>query len=144
MKKAIFLLLIILISSCKSDDDNQNNTNLPRVNVNFEINLNLPQYESLNFPGGIFVDRTAGRGIRGVIVYNQNDQQFFAYELSDPNIVPSDCSALEVTGTRASSNCGNENIYEITSLGQQVRGEGGFPLLPYRISKQGNTLFITN
>ncbi len=144
MKKAFFLLLLILISSCSDDDNNQTNPNLPNVGVNFSINLNLPQYNNLKFPGGIFVERTDGRGIRGVILYNLNDQQFFAYELSDPNIPPSACSALTVDKTRASSNCGNENIYDIASFGLQIQGTGGYPLLSYKAIKQGNNLIITN
>ncbi|AXT62211.1 hypothetical protein D1816_18210 [Aquimarina sp. AD10] len=143
MKKLVFLFAALLVLSCSGDDD-QNNPFLPNIAVNFQINLDLPQYNNLRFPGGIFVDRTDGRGIRGVIIYNQNDQQFFAYELSDPNISPSDCSALKVEGTRASSNCGNENLYEIASFGQQIRGEGGNPLLAYRVTKNGNTLNVSN
>ncbi|MEW7289856.1 hypothetical protein [Aquimarina sp. 2304DJ70-9] len=144
MKKAIFLLLILLISSCKDDDTIQANPFLPNVGVNFSLNLNLPQYNSLKFPGGVFVDRTDGRGIRGVIIYNLNDDQFFAYELSDPNIVPSDCSALGVVGTIASSECGNDNTYDIASFGQQIKGEGGLPLFPYRAVKTGNTISVSN
>jgi len=134
-----------LILSCKGDDD-VNNPFLPNVSVNFQINLNLPQFNNLKFPGGIFVDRTRGRGIKGVIIYNQDDRQFFAYELSDPNLNPSlECSTLTVEGARASSNCeSGENIYAITSFGQQIKGNGGFPLLPYRIEKNGNILIITN
>ncbi|GAA4273470.1 hypothetical protein U6A24_19135 [Aquimarina gracilis] len=145
MKKIVFLICITLILSCSSDD-RQVNPFLPNVSVNFQINLNLPQYDNLGFPGGIFVERTEGRGIKGVIIYNQDDRQFFAYELSDPNVDPNlSCSTLTVEGSRASSNCdGNENIYEITSFGQQIQGEGGFPLLAYRISKSGNVLTITN
>lgn len=145
MKKIVFLMFLTLILSCSSDDG-PNNPFLPSVPVNFTINLNLPQYNNLNFPGGIFVDRTDGRGIKGVIIYNRDDQQFFAYELSDPNLDPNlSCSTLTVQGSRASSNCdGNENIYEITSFGQQVQGEGGFPLLAYRIRRDGNVLSVTN
>jgi len=145
MKKILFLIGVALIVSC-SGDDNQNNPFLPNIAVNFQINLNLPQYNALRFPGGVFVDRTDGRGIKGVIIYNQNDQQFFAYELSDPNVSPSlACSTLTVNGTRASSNCdGKENVYEIASLGQLIQGEGQFPLLQYRIRKDGNVLSITD
>ncbi len=145
MKKIVFLMFFVLILSCSSDD-RQNNPFLPNVAVNFQINLNLPQYNNLNFPGGIFVDRTDGRGIKGVIIYNQDGTQFFAYELSDPNLDPSlSCSTLTVEGSRASSDCnGDENIYEITSFGQQIKGEGGFTLLAYRIRKDGNVLTVTN
>ena len=144
MKKTLLILSIILVLSCSSSDDRQENPFLPNVSVNFEVNLNLPQYNNLNFPGGIVVERTNARGIRGVILYNLNDQQFFAYELSDPNIPPSDCSALNVEGTRASSNCGNDNIYDIAAFGQQISGEGGYPLLSYRATKEGSILFVSN
>ncbi|KAA1243765.1 hypothetical protein [Aquimarina sp. RZ0] len=146
MKKFIYTLLIIVFSlSCSSDDTRTDNPFLPNVQVNFQINLNLPQYTALKFPGGVFVDQTDGRGIKGVIIYNANNEQFFAYELSDPNVEASrSCSALKVNGTRASSNCGNDNQYEISSFGQQISGEGNFPLLAYRAVKQGNTISITN
>jgi len=145
MKKILFLVSFALIISCSGDDD-QNNPFLPNVSVNFQINLNLPQFNNLKFPGGILVDRTDGRGIKGVIIYNQDDRQFFAYELNDPNVSPSlACSTLTVEGTRASSTCdGNERVYEIASLGQLVQGEGEFPLLQYRIRRDGNVLTISN
>lgn len=144
MKKTLFIALLMVLVSCKNDDDIINNPNLPVVGVNFQINLTLPQYNSLNFPGGIFVDRTDGRGIKGIIVYNLNDQQYFAYELSDPNIPPSGCSALLIEGTRASSNCDNDNVYDIASFGQRISGEGNYPLYAYRIRKEGNILSINN
>ncbi|MBQ0734604.1 hypothetical protein [Aquimarina celericrescens] len=145
MKKILFLVCFILILSCSSDDG-ERNTFLPNVSFNFQINLNLPEYVNLRVPGGIFVDRTAGRGIKGVIIYNQNDQQFFAYELSDPNLDPNlECSTLSGTGTRFSSTCdGKENIYDVAAFGQQIKGEGGFPLLGYRAVKEGNTVFVSN
>lgn len=129
--------------SCSSDDTKSKNSFLPNINVNFQINLNLPEYNNLKFPGGVYEDKTEGRGIKGVVIYNINDQQYSAFELSDPNILPSECSALRIEGVEAYSNCGNDNVYEIIN-GQQIKGTGGYPLLRYQIRKEGNTLFITN
>ena len=144
MKKIlVFILISTLIFSCSSDDSRTDNPNLPSVPVNFTINLNLPQFNELNFPGNGLVITTDGVGIRGIIVYNINDALYSAFELSDPNIPPSDCSALNVSGITAESNCGNENVYNIVT-GQQLEGEGGFPLLRYNIVRDGNTLFISN
>ena len=146
MKKIICILCFsIFVLSCSSDDDNGsgNNPNLPSVNVNFTINLNLPQFEELNFPGNSEVITADGVGIRGLIIYNINNTLFSAFELSDPNIPPSDCSALNVNGIQAESNCGNDNVYEIIN-GQQLEGDGGFPLLRYNIVRNENTLVITN
>ena len=144
MKKIIACILIsTLILSCSSDDTRSDNLNLPSVPVNFTINLNLPEFDGLNFSGQSHVITTDGVGIRGIIVYNINDTLYSAFELSDPNIPPSDCSALNVSGITAESNCGNDNVYNIIT-GQQLEGEGGFPLLRYNIVRNGNTLSITN
>ncbi|TPN87560.1 hypothetical protein [Aquimarina algicola] len=144
MKNILLIMSLFLVVACSSDDNNQRNPNLPNQSFTVQINLDLPQYVELRAPGGITVDRANGRGIRGLIIYRQNIDQFFAYELSDPNIPLSDCSALDVQATRALSNCGNDNEYDIPSFGQQVKGEGGLPLLSYSVSRNGNNLTISN
>lgn len=144
MKKVILIVCIsLLILSCSNDDNRSNNPNLPSVGFNHTVNLDLPEFNSLKFPGNAEVITIAGVGIKGVIIYNVDNSLYSAFELSDPNISPSSCSALDVNGIRAESNCGNDNAYEIIN-GQQLEGEGGFPLLRYRISRQGNALFISN
>jgi len=144
MKKIILIVCIsLLILSCSDDDDRPNNPNLPSVSFNHTINLDLPGFNSLKFPGNSEVITVANVGIKGVIIYNVDNTQYSAFELSDPNIFPSSCSALDVNGTFAESNCGNDNVYEIIN-GIQLEGEGGFPLLRYRITRQGNVLFISN
>ncbi|WP_299259666.1 hypothetical protein [uncultured Aquimarina sp.] len=145
MKKIIVLICFsISILSCSSDDNRINNPNLPSIGFNFTVNLDLPEFNELKFPGNAKVITTGGVGIKGVIVYNINDTLYSAFELSDPNITPSSCSALNVTGVIASSNCGNDNEYQIASFGQQSSGEGGFPLLAYQIRREGNILVISN
>ncbi|WP_299435142.1 hypothetical protein [uncultured Aquimarina sp.] len=144
MKKIIVIVCFsILIISCSNDDGRSNNPNLPSISFNHTINLDLPQFNSLKFPGNSEVIRIDGVGIKGVIIYNVDNTLYSAFELSDPNMIPSSCSALNINGIRAESNCGNDNAYEIIN-GQQLEGEGGFPLLRYRISREGNTLFISN
>ncbi|WP_299605041.1 hypothetical protein [uncultured Aquimarina sp.] len=144
MKKILFILSISLcIISCSSDDNRSNNPNLPSISFNHTVNLDLPQFNDLKFPGNSEVIGIEGVGIKGVIIYNVDNTLYSAFELSDPNITPSDCSALNVTGIRAESNCGNDNAYEIIN-GQQLEGEGGFPLLRYQIRREGNILVISN
>ncbi|WP_378179385.1 hypothetical protein [Aquimarina sp. SS2-1] len=144
MKKIIVLVCLSLcIFSCSSDDARSNNPNLPSISFSHTVNLDLPEFNSLKFPGNSEVIRIEGVGIKGVIIYNVDNTLYSAFELSDPNITPSSCSALSVTGIRAESNCGNDNAYEIVS-GQQLEGEGGYPLLRYRIVREGNTLVISN
>ncbi|WP_108804864.1 hypothetical protein [Aquimarina sp. Aq107] len=144
MKKIILVVFIsALILSCSSDDGRSSNPNLPSIGFNHTVNLDLPQFNELKFPGNFEVIRIEGVGIKGVIIYNIDNTLYSAFELSDPNITPSSCSALSVTGIRAESNCGNDNAYEIIN-GQQLEGEGGFPLLRYQIRREGNILVVSN
>ncbi|WP_298310916.1 hypothetical protein [uncultured Aquimarina sp.] len=144
MKKIIVLICFsISLLSCSSDDNRINNPNLPSIGFNHNVNLDLPQFNSLKFPGNAEDIRIEGVGIKGVVIYNVDNTLYSAFELSDPNIAPSSCSALNINGIRAESNCGNDNAYEIVS-GQQIEGEGGFPLLRYQIRREGNNLIISN
>ncbi|MHA7056600.1 hypothetical protein ACWGOQ_0005230 [Aquimarina sp. M1] len=144
MKKIISLVYFsLLLLSCSSDDNRSNNPNLPSISFNHTVNLDLPQFNSLKFPGNSEIIGIEGIGIKGVIIYNVDNTLYSAFELSDPNIPPSSCSALVVTGIRAESNCGNDNAYEIIS-GQQLEGEGGFSLLRYQIRREGNILVVSN
>ncbi len=139
-----FIIITLAILSCSSSDDSTNaNPFLSPINFSFEVNLNLPQYSSLEFSGNHIVDRAAGRGIQGVVIYNFNGDLFSVFELSDPNIRPSECSILEIDGIEASAACGNENVYNIVT-GQRVRGDGEFPLLRYRVQREGDVLLISN
>ncbi len=144
MKKIILILcLSLLIPSCSNDDSRSSNPNLPSIGFNHTVNLDLPQFNNLKFPNNSEVITTDGVGIKGVVIYNIDNTLYSAFELSDPNITPSNCSALKVMGIRAESNCGNDNAYEIIN-GLQLEGEGGYPLLRYQIRREGNTLFISN
>lgn len=144
MKKIISIVCFsLLLLACSSDDARTSNPNLPSIGFNHAVNLDLPEFNSLKFPGNSEVIRIEGVGIKGVIIYNVDNTLYSAFELSDPNIIPSSCSALNVIGIRAESNCGNDNAYEIIS-GQQLEGEGGFPLLRYQIRREGNILIVSN
>lgn len=142
MKFFNLIALILLVSSCSSSDDAYvNNPNLIDVNFSFRANLNLPEYNQLNFPGNTYTTYQEGIGILGVVVYNINNEQFMAFELADPNHVPSDCAPMQVEGLTAISSCGNE--YSIIT-GEQTKGEGNYSLKPYRIEKNGTILTIYN
>ncbi|MAZ72828.1 MAG: hypothetical protein CMC70_06740, partial [Flavobacteriaceae bacterium] len=56
----------VLTFSCKSDDDlTGNNPNLIDPLVNINLNLNLPEYDALKFPGGSVL-LNPPQGIKGV------------------------------------------------------------------------------
>lgn len=143
MKKTIFLVSTLLILSCSSDDNGDNNQFLPPSSINYQINLNLPQYNNLKFPGNHFIDRTENGSIKGVIIYNIDNTQYSAFELSDPNHTPKTCSTQSVEGITSTCDCDDGNSYNIVT-GQQTSGDGQFGLRRYRIRRDGNTLSVTN
>ena len=143
MKKSLlFLALSILLSGCSPDDDHRiDNPNLVDLNFAFNLDLSLPQYNKLNFPGNSFV--TYNYGINGVVIYNVNNSMYTAFELTDPNHIPETCSVLELNDTEATCQCNDGNKYTIIT-GQQLSGQGQYPLKPYRIVRVGNILEISN
>jgi hypothetical protein len=141
--RIIYILsILVFITSC-SPDSNQtsNNPYLIDVSVRFNLNLSLPEYNSLNFPGNSY--STYNYGINGVVVYNINNTQYTAFELSDPNHPLSTCSTLTVNGVIASCNCNDGNKYNILT-GELTEGSGQYSLKPYRVRKTGNNLEVSN
>lgn len=143
MKKMFFGTLIILFFLGCSPDDNvrENNPFLPNLSIRLQLNLNLPEYNNLQFPGNSYA--TYNNGIRGIVVYNLNNSQYTAFELSDPNHAPSECSAMRVEGLTATCRCDDANEYNIVT-GELTSGEGQYSMRPYRIERRGNVIEISN
>lgn len=137
----IIFLLIFTFSGCASDDDLRQNPYLPHLNFSVNFDLSLPEYNQLNFPGNKFVTRNYG--INGILIFNLNNDQYMAFELTDPNHVPQACSALIVDGTEATCSCEDGNKYTIIT-GQRIAGEGEYSLKPYRVERVGDVLRVSN
>jgi len=140
--RAIFLFLgLSLLWSCESDDNARRNPNLLNINVNFEVNLNLPQFNNLNFSGNsVFIP---GQGNLGLIVVNSGSS-FLAWDAADPNLVPRECSRLVINGLNASSNCDEDtNSYSLVT-GQPLQEDLRFPLYAYRVTESDGVLRIFN
>ena len=133
--------LIILFTACSgSDDALRNNPNLPDLNFRFQLNLNFPEYNNLQFPGNSYA--TYNYGVKGIVIYNLNNEQYVAFELSDPNHPPSNCSGMIVNGVIASCGC-DDNEYNIIT-GEPSEGDGLYIMKPYQVRRSGNTLEIFN
>ncbi|HEY9184850.1 MAG TPA: hypothetical protein VIM94_05980 [Salegentibacter sp.] len=143
MKKILVGLIIsIFLVGCSTDDNNRlNNPNLPDLNFRLQLNLDLPEYNNLQYPGNSYA--TYSNGIRGIVVYNINNSQYTAFELSDPNHPPNNCSAMQVTGITAKCQCEDGNEYNIVT-GELTAGEGQYTLKPYRIERRGNVIEVYN
>jgi len=142
MKKILFILpLFMVLMACSSSDDNyRNNPNLPDVNFRFQLNLSFPEYNDLDFPGNSYA--TYNNGVRGVVIYNINNSQYVAFELSDPNHPPSNCSGMTVNGVIASCGC-DDNKYNVIT-GELAEGEGQYTMKPYRVQRSGNIIEVFN
>lgn len=142
LKKYLFLLICgIILSSCSPEDEIRSNPYLTNISFRVNLNLSLPEYNALNFPGNSYV--TYIEGINGIVVYNINNTQYAAFELSDPNHPLQSCSELSVNGIIASCNCNDGNSYNILT-GELSAGTGQYSLKPYRVRKSGNILEIYN
>lgn len=142
MKKILSLLVVfITVTACsESDDDIRNNPNLPDLNFRVQLDLSFPEYNDLQFPGNSFA--TYNYGVRGVVIYNINNSQYAAFELSDPNHPPNSCSAMTVNGVIATCGCDGNQYNVIT--GELVEGDGQYTMKPYRVQRSGNRLEVFN
>ncbi|SRX52313.1 hypothetical protein [Aequorivita sp. CIP111184] len=144
MKKIVLLIFIGIgmLSCSKNDDKQERNPFLTDPAVNLNLNLNLPEYNSLKFPGNYII---TSQGIKGIVVYCISENQYLAFDLTDPNHVPSSCSRMELTGVIASCPCTNDdNEYFITS-GQHTTEPGSkYPMQQYNAQLSGNTVIVSN
>ncbi|MBA4745004.1 MAG: hypothetical protein H2058_07085 [Muricauda sp.] len=144
MKLFWAIMLLVLILSCSSDTTNRN-PYLQDVGFRFEINLNLPLYNDLQYPlNPIYVGNT-GVGTRGAFVINTGSG-FMAWEASCPNHAPNDCSTMTIDGQNVVCSC-EGYTYELTTglLWSTPDDENRYyGLLPYRATQSGNVVVISN
>jgi len=144
MKKIVVVLLMgMFIMSCSNSDDyNNNNPYLLDPLVSLNLNLNLPEYNALKFPGSsIFITQ---QGIKGIVIYNVNNEIYTASELSDPNHTPSDCSSMSISGIIATCPCpDDDHEYDIVT-GKHRTDETLYPIQQYRIERNGDNIFVSN
>ncbi|MFC3876551.1 hypothetical protein [Winogradskyella maritima] len=142
MKKVAFLLLSILFFGCAGDDRPNQCSFLLNVGVNFNVNLNLPQFNQLQFP--VNAVRVEGPGNNGLILVAVNSGTIRAWDGSDPNHAPSSCSGLMINGLTATCGCPDGNEYEL--LSGQIVGNNPQPctLREYRVTALGNNQFVVN
>jgi len=138
---AIFISLALF--SCKKDDSlNDNNPNLQSPIVNLNLSLNLPQYNTLKFPGNSLI--ISEQGIKGIVIHCIDETFYTAFELSDPNHIPNSCSKMILTGIITSCPCTSDsNEYNIIT-GQHTTNQGLYPMQQYRATRNGDVIQISN
>lgn len=139
MKKISALIGSILLLGCSNDDSVRRCNFLLDVNVEFVVNLNLPQFNQLNFVSG--VARIDGQGNGGLYVIRVNNETLRAFDGADPNHAFSSCSIMELDGTIVQCNCGDANRYSLFT-GQIIEGDPQpCGLREYRVFPLGNNSF---
>ena len=140
----LFCAVVCLISCSEDDGGVNNNPFIPNALVQFQLDLALPLYDDLRFAGGSVYIANGG-GVRGFFVFNLSGDQFLAWEASCPNQVPSSCSTMFIEGVLAICPCDD---YEYSLANGQlltpVEGEANYPMVNYRVTKNGNVLTISN
>lgn len=145
MKKILILFFIsISLLACSGSDDN-NNANNPYLNipvVNLTLNLNLPEYTILKFPGNSAT--ITNQGVKGIVIYSINDTQYSAFELSDPNHNPSSCSRMVIETPLATCECSDGNIYNIITGEHSSQDNTKYPMFRYNAVREGDVIRIYN
>ncbi len=142
MKYTSVLLFLLIALSCTSDDDIRRNPFLIDIAFQRSLNVDLPQFSPLDFPNNSVI--IPGEGIRGVVIYHAGNNQYFAYELSDPNHAPNSCSGMQVNAITATCPCPDDtNSYNIVT-GQHSTNPELFPMKAYRVQREGNIVRVFN
>ena len=139
-RQILFCFIIYGVFSCSDTDSDPRCNFLLDIKVVHEINLNLPQYNDLNFISNSVYISNIGNG--GVIVTNSGTG-FLAWDAADPNHTFNQCSILSIEGLEASCSCPDENKYSLIT-GQSIKTQLTCPLKTYRAEQNGGSLIITS
>ncbi len=143
IKRKILFLIVLITYSCEKNKI-ERNPYLNNVKINYEINLNLPEFDALRYIGGS--KKILNIGLNGVIVFNLNNTSYLAWEASCSNHNLKDCSKLKIEGVLAKCNC--ENYQYSLATGQLINPEKNlknpFGLLYYQTNLYNNILRISN
>lgn len=129
-------LLLSLLGGARCNEQRQ----IPFVQVNFQIDLNLPAYQPLTATAGwIYVSG----GSRGIIIYRRNQDEFMAYDRHSTYKVDDACRVeVDEDGVLISDPC-SESQWVITD-GSVVNGPAVQPLQQYNTSWNPPTLRVFN
>jgi len=142
MLNKIFVVLVIsmLFITCDDGRSRERNPNVPLYNFTIEINIDLPQYNSLLYPSNAVLINSVGAGTNGIIVFNAGGN-YRAYEANCPDQTLITCSQLQINGIRAICPCDELEYNLFTGL---PTTQGDYAMIPYRIEQIGNILRIWN
>jgi tRNA threonylcarbamoyladenosine biosynthesis protein TsaB len=123
-------------------DCNNNTQFIPYVPVNFDINLNLPAYNSLNFPGEHLL---LEGGSRGIIIYRYTLDQFVVLDRHATYDVELGCTvSVEDDGVTISDHNECSQSSWLILDGSVLEGPATMPLHRYRTTYNHPILSVYN
>ena len=140
LTKIISFVTLLLIIGCVKDINDSRCNYLLDLDIYYQVNLNLPQYNDLNFISNSVYIPNVGNG--GIIIVNSGTG-YLAWDAADPNLANLPCSTLIISGLEATSGCAEQNTYSLIT-GQSIGVALTCSLKPYRVESNGNILVITS
>lgn len=141
MKHFFLLMSLIFLTACSRNNSDENCKFLVNARVDATINMNLPQYNLLQFTSNsVYI---ANQGNKGIIVMNTGTG-YRAYDAADPNHEQTNCSILTIKDANAVCGCVDANTYSLFTGGPVGTSQLRCGLKEYRVSRSGNTLIVTN
>jgi hypothetical protein len=144
------VIAFLLNAGCKPDDVFTGDCFVPEKNVNFTLNMNLPEYFNLQNLGE-YLDLDGGN--RGVYIIHDFDGNFIAIERTCTYQSDDSCARVVLDDQSLQLRCGSfdsENEFvpccgsSYSFNGSLLTGPSRCRLKTYRLSRQGNVLYVAN
>lgn len=92
--------------------------------------MNLPQFNSLQFPSnGVYINN-GSTGVRGIFVFNTGSG-YVAFDAACPNQALSSCSTMTLSGIDAICPCDDKRYSLFSGLSQGMQ----YPMKRYRVEQ---------
>lgn len=145
----VTILTIVTQQACKPDDPFVGDCFIPNQAINITINMDLPEYFKLQTLGEYL---TLDQGNKGIYLIHNFDDIYYAIERACPYQSEQECAQVFLDENSLQLICGQQkdttflpccrSTYDLNSL--YLSGPSRCNLKTYRLSKQGNTLYINN
>lgn len=137
-KFSFILFFLYAIAACDKERENP----VPNVTVSFQVNLDMPDANDLNFPQHSILVKNYGYQLHGVIVYNTGVDGYYAFDATCPNDL--DQAVVLDSDNPFQATCPKCNrVYSFMAFGYPTSG-GGYALKKYTVMPNGRLLFIYN
>jgi len=134
---SVIFATLLLFPACSTDE----NSNIPLVEVNFQYNINLPQYIDLQTIGGSV---EVFGGSRGIILYRSSSDEIKAYDRHCPFQPSNTCGLVSADPNRftGTDNCCGSGF--LLSTGDVSNPPANLGLKEYAANFNDPMLTVTN